>query len=457
MHEKKEVIKHSAAIHAQNNISLLQRRASNVMLANAYDELPDDTIKRHRIAESVLLSALEFDSNNRSYLREALEALVTCPVKWNVLEKDKEVAWGITTFLSGVYYEDGIYEYAYSDFLREHLHNPRMYARLNLSIQNKFDSKHAQALWELCADYFDESRGFGETPFIELSRFRALMGVEEEYPQFKRLNECVIKNPIKEINRVTNFSVAPEYKRKGRKITAVKFRIRLVDLIPGQHPKQATLFPEYDDAPLVYELKNAGLSAEDAWRIWQQGFEGVVQDKRPQGVEWDAYLHEKIDLLRRRKAEGKVNSSTGFLLKAIRENYANAEFAEEQRKHAARVKAEEKARRHRQLTKEKDHLEKERSTRLHAIAAGWIEKAPEVLEESVAILCEKDAGFRHLYEKGKSPAENYRAAFLASYVDKHLMQQHPERFTELQERFDRRLAKIEQELSSDQTPLLASA
>jgi hypothetical protein len=32
---RKEVIKHSAAVQIQNNITLLQRRAWNVLLANA--------------------------------------------------------------------------------------------------------------------------------------------------------------------------------------------------------------------------------------------------------------------------------------------------------------------------------------------------------------------------------------------------------------------------------------
>jgi len=46
--DKKEVIKHSAAIQVENRISLLERRAWNVLLANAYDELP--TAETHRIA-----------------------------------------------------------------------------------------------------------------------------------------------------------------------------------------------------------------------------------------------------------------------------------------------------------------------------------------------------------------------------------------------------------------------
>ena len=68
MKEKKEVIKHSAAIQIQNNITLLQRRAWNVLLANAYDELP--TAEEHCIDVQDLMQALEFYSKNDKYLKE---------------------------------------------------------------------------------------------------------------------------------------------------------------------------------------------------------------------------------------------------------------------------------------------------------------------------------------------------------------------------------------------------
>ncbi len=38
--KKKEVIKHSSAIHISNEVNLLQRRAWNIMLAQAYNDLP---------------------------------------------------------------------------------------------------------------------------------------------------------------------------------------------------------------------------------------------------------------------------------------------------------------------------------------------------------------------------------------------------------------------------------
>ena len=91
--EINEVIKASPAIQIQSSITHLQRRAWNVLLANAYDELPNTEI--HRISVVDLAQNLGFNSHNEDYLKEILEALVDCIVEWNILGKDKKQEWGV--------------------------------------------------------------------------------------------------------------------------------------------------------------------------------------------------------------------------------------------------------------------------------------------------------------------------------------------------------------------------
>src|SRR5918998_6517563 len=55
---KREVIKHSAAIQIENNITLLQRRAWNVLLYNAYNQLATEEEHSMRIRD--LMRMLEF-------------------------------------------------------------------------------------------------------------------------------------------------------------------------------------------------------------------------------------------------------------------------------------------------------------------------------------------------------------------------------------------------------------
>jgi hypothetical protein len=55
-----------------------------VLLANAYDEL---RLKTNTVSRFPTSCVLEFDSKNEEYLKEALRALITCLVEWNVLGK----------------------------------------------------------------------------------------------------------------------------------------------------------------------------------------------------------------------------------------------------------------------------------------------------------------------------------------------------------------------------------
>ena len=125
---KKEVIKHSAAIQIQNNITLLQRRAWNVLLYHAYHELPSEEV--HQIAVRELADILDYESHNEEYLKEALRGLVSCLVEWNILSKDGKEQWGVANLLAQAVIENGMCSYAYAPEIRKRLHNPSMYPAL---------------------------------------------------------------------------------------------------------------------------------------------------------------------------------------------------------------------------------------------------------------------------------------------------------------------------------------
>src|SRR5262249_10039098 len=291
----------------------------------AYYEL--ESKEEHKSALQELARAVGYDSHDMEYLKEASIAMLRCIVQYNVLNKDGSLErWGATALLAQADIQKGLFTYAYSPELRRRLHNPDMYARLDLDLQRQFDSKYGLALWELCADYLGAGREYGETPFIPVDTFRKLMGIADvTYSSFKRLKDKVINPAVAEVNRVSDFRVTVDYQRDSRKITALKFKMRRVTLLPGAQYDQGKLFPDLDDMPpAVKELKDAGVSTQDALEIWQQGFSYVQEKVRPAelGEEVEAtfvhYIREKIHLLKRRQASGKVENSTGFLLEAIK-------------------------------------------------------------------------------------------------------------------------------------------
>ena len=217
--------KHSAAIQISNTINLTQRKMWNILTAYAYQEFPTEK-KKFTISLKKLCSYLDYESRSDKRIKEYLKGLVKTSITWNVLGKDGKTTWGAAALLAACEIKDGICTYEYSSFLREVLYNPRMYAKIKLLIQNKFQSKHALALYELCLDYI----GVGETPYIEIKKFRELMGIQEtEYPDFKRLSTRVIKEPIEEINEVSDIFVKVVYKKDGRTVLYIKFLIQKMD------------------------------------------------------------------------------------------------------------------------------------------------------------------------------------------------------------------------------------
>ena len=306
----KEVIKASPAIQIQGKITHLQRRAWNVLLANAYNELPDKEI--HRVSVAELAAKLGFNSNNEDYLKDALRELRACEVEWNILGKNNKEEWGVAGLLADARIVDGICRYSFSPQLRLKLHNPRMYSRLNLRLQNEFKSQYALILWEVCFDYFDVHWGQGETPFIPIETFRELLGVESnEYSEFKDLNKKVIKAAIKEINDLTDYFIEVEQKRIGRKVAELKFRIFKVK----QLSVQESVHPDVEDLqPVAIELVSAGVDRKEAIKIADTEWDYVDSEMLPEPGSYPdflAYVSEKVEMS---MYASNVHNTAGYIV-----------------------------------------------------------------------------------------------------------------------------------------------
>ena len=377
-----EVIKASPAIQVQGKMTHLQRRAWNVLLANAYNELPHKEI--HSVSVAELSAKLGFDSKNEEYLKDTLKSLRNCEVEWNILRKDKKQEWGVAGLLASADIKDGICTYAFAPHLRPKLHNPRIYSKLNLRLQNEFRGQYALILWEVCFDYFDNDRSQGETPFIPLETFRELMGIEaDEYRTFKALNQRVLKPAINEINALTDYHVEVEQKRIARKVAELKFCITKVKQVPIQE----SLFPDIENLPPVaIELVQAHVDRKMAVQIAGKAWECVTPEKLPPpGTYPDflAYVGEKIEMS---YSAADVKNRGGYVIEAIRENYQDE-----------RVRKERQVRAERAKQKELEDLEEAFSVRRNNILRQAIQADPRLLKKlpNASLLSIHDGDFRN--------------------------------------------------------------
>lgn len=290
---REAVKKHVAAIHVSGKLTLLQRKLSNVLLLNAYDTLTSHT--RHQIDARTLCLMIGYNSNDLETLKQSLKGLAETVAEWDMLDEQGRQEWGVSSLLSYATLKAGVCEYAYSPALADKMHDPKVFALINLNIQRRFTSGHALALYENCFRFVRT----GSTGWWSLDLFRRLMGLDGSayYESYKHLNAKVIKPAVAEVNKTSNIMIAPETRKRGRAVTDIRFRIE-------ENPQLAIL--DLDDGagvrhgPVYRRLRDLGVSDRLA-RQWLS-------------AHGEAQVAAKLDYVGERK---NVKSMVGYLSAAL--------------------------------------------------------------------------------------------------------------------------------------------
>lgn len=292
------VKKHVAAIHVSGKLTLLQRKLSNVLLLNAYDTLTSQP--RHQIDARTLCLMIGYNSNDMETLKASLRGLAETVAEWDMLDAEGRQEWGVSALLSYAKLKGGVCEYAYSPALAEKLHDPKVFALINLNIQRRFTSGHALALYENCYRFVRT----GSTGWWSLDLFRRLMGVADSpyYDEFKHLNAKIIKPAVAEVNKTSNIVVTPELRKMGRVVSEIRFRI-------AENPQLAIL--DLDDGE---GLRNTATYA----RLRALG----VSDRLAR--QWimehgERHVQQKLDYV---AGQGGVRNPVGYLTKVLQEEPA---------------------------------------------------------------------------------------------------------------------------------------
>jgi len=290
------VKKHVAAIHISGKLTLLQRKLSNVLLLNAYDTLTSQS--RHQIDARTLCLMIGYNSNDIETLKLALRGLAETVAEWDMLDSEGQQEWGVSALLSFARLKGGVCEYAYSPALAEKLHDPKVFALINLNIQRRFTSGHALALYENCYRFVRT----GSTGWWPIELFRRLMGVADSpyYDEFKHLNAKIIKPAVAEVNKTSNIVVTPEFRKMGRTVTDVRFlisenpQLAILDLDDGEGHRNSDIYTR---------LRGLGVSDRLA-RQWIREHGESVMGKR-------------LDFV---AAQGDVRNPVGYLTRVLRDD-----------------------------------------------------------------------------------------------------------------------------------------
>lgn len=300
-----EVKKPVEAIQCANHFSLLQRKIYNVLLANAAGNLRPDVT--HRIPIGVLCKLSGYQSRDYDTVKKRFRELRRMDIEWDIINERGNKVWTNTSPLSlaRVIEGEGICEYEFTKSLLPYLDRPAQYAKFSLAIQSKFKSSYGLALYENCERY----RNIGHTKTFDIPTFRKLMGVkDQEYIDFFALKRRVIDQAVKEVNRIADFTIVPDYEKSGKRTVSIKFCF----VVKKQKITEKCLEQKINDNPalLINKLKNLFFISEKDI--------ATILDKYEAN-----YIEEKINYVvsSRPFNNGTIDNVGAYLVSALAKDY----------------------------------------------------------------------------------------------------------------------------------------
>lgn len=314
---KKELKKHAAAIHCSNSLSLLQRKITNALLYHAYKEL---MLKdEHEITVKQLCRLIGYQGNNHAAIKEAFKGLISTIIEWNLID-DKTGAenWTASSIIASVSLEGPLCYYAYSPRMKQLLHSPSMFGKIDLVIQSRFRSSYGLALYENCIRY----RGLPHSKWFDMELFKKLMGVAPgKYDVFRDFKRRVLDKAIEEVNTYSDLVIESEFVREGRKVVKVRFKLkeRAKKTRLGSSKKIVSLHDSSAQNDLKKKLHTTFLLSEE--QIEQLLTEYDFQ-----------FIQDKMNVIEESKPfqDGKIQNLAGYLLSAIKFNYQHTKTKQKQ-------------------------------------------------------------------------------------------------------------------------------
>lgn len=305
-----ELKKHVGAIHSSSKLTLVQRKIANALLYNAYNNLLEKD--EHQIHIQSLCDLIQYDSKDFKRIKQALVALISSVVEWNLIDKEKLSSgniWNASAIIADASIDGAVCTYSYSSKMRQLLYHPELYGRLNMEIQGRFKSIYGLALYENCIRY----QGIKQTPWFEMELFRKLMGVEDDkYTTYRDFKRRVLDNAVREVNKYAQIFIIVNVKKIGTKVIALQFIIEH-QRVPSNNKDSGNT-----DDQLHEKLKN------------EYGF-STKQIAQLLSLYDESYIEEKIAIINSTSTyrTGKIENLSKYLEKALLDDFQPVKSSED--------------------------------------------------------------------------------------------------------------------------------
>lgn len=334
-----EVKKHVGIIHCSNKLTLLQRKLSNALLYYAYDNLL--VREKHVIKVSTLSKLIGYDSHDYDSIKRAIKSLMSIVLEWNLLKNStikskptlatqlvfndglnktkktsnlQSYSWHASTILASASINGAECTYSYSPELKDLLYMPEVYGKINLTVQSRFTSTYALALYENCVRY----KNLNYTGWILLEIFRKLMGVtDNKYQKFKDFKRRVLDKAIQEINDLSDIYVVAELQRGNKQIIAIRFQLSKNVKSSNYNVECSSLTKNVIENDESQGLLKAKIMLQNEFGISEKKINDIFKNYNIE------YILEKTTIVKNSASykEKKIKNIAAYFLSALKDDF----------------------------------------------------------------------------------------------------------------------------------------
>lgn len=256
------------AVHSKPRapLTLLQRKLGNAWLKHAI-ESQSDASGWWELSIRELAETIGFDSNNRQYLKDAAEALMSIVFEWDVMAlASKRVHWKASVMFPELEIRSDVIRYQISSQMRERVLNPDMYALIDMNIVRRFKRAPALAIWEYCIRF----EKLGQTAEVSWTFFRDMILGEsadgKTYQEYKYFKSKVLLPSINEINTESEHWIELVETKIGRRIDKVRFTV----MRKAKRVEAVDRPEDPSERDLLTDLEQIGFSRLDSRKLLGQ-------------------------------------------------------------------------------------------------------------------------------------------------------------------------------------------
>ena len=283
-----------------------QRKIFNNWLKKANSTEPDaDGFWTVRIDE--LQAAIDFNSNNRKFLKDSASALQRVVFSWDVITPDaKKAKWLSSVMFPDIELTSSTMRFRISEQIKPHVINPEIYALIDETVVRKFRRVASIGIYEHCVRF----QRLSITPVVKWQTFRDMVlgqsAGRKTYEQYKVFKAKVLNPSIAEVNAEGAIIVELRETKCGKSVEGVFFKV-----LTGRAALSPVILDD-DQNGLVMQMVKLSVLKSEAIKFIKEYSQDAIKTA----------LHYTNDRKNSKKAE-KLENPAAYFRMALQKKWAS--------------------------------------------------------------------------------------------------------------------------------------